>query len=126
MIVKACAFAIGTAVLTVLLKEIGWRGAPLVGVVASLGVIGLVLPYLSRLGGFYSDIADGFGLSELVKSVSKVIGIGYLGGICADACSELGEASVSSAVITVARLEILIITAPYFIEVVEMGVSLLG
>ena len=126
MIVKACAFAICAAVLAVLLKEIGWRGAPLIGVVASFGVLGLLLPYLSRLGGFYSDIAEGFGLSELIKSVSKVIGIGYLGGICANACSELGESSVASSVITVARLEILVITAPYFVEIVEMGVSLIG
>ena len=126
MIVKTCAFAIGAAVLAILLKEVGWRGAPLIGVVSSLAVLGVVLPYLSRLGGFYSDIADGFGLSELVKSVVKVIGIGYLGGICADVCSELGEGGIASAVITVARLEILILTAPYFVEVVEMGVSLLG
>ena len=126
MIVKACAFAIGAAVLSILLKEIGWRGAPLVGVVASLGLIGLVLPYFSKLGGFYSNIAEGFGLSELVKSVVKVIGVGYLGGICSDVCTELGAASVASAVVTVARFEILILTAPYFIRVVEMGVSLLG
>ena len=125
MIVKACAFAIGAAVLTVLLKEIGWRGVPLVGVVASLGLVGFVLPYFSRLESFYSDIADGFGLSELVKSVVKVIGVGYLGGICADVCTELGAGGAASAVVTVARLEILILTAPYFVRVVEMGVSLL-
>ena len=126
MIVKACAFAIGAAILSILLKEVGWRGVPLIGVVASLGIIGLVLPYFSVLKSFYSDISEGFGLSELVKSSVKVIGIGYLGGICADVCSELGEGGAASAVITVARLEILILTAPYFIEVVEMGVGLLG
>ena len=126
MIVKACAIAIGAVILSMLLKEIGWRGAPLIGVVASLGVLSLVLPYFSRLGEFYSDIADGFGLSELVKSVVKVVGIGYLGGICADICSELGESGVASGVIMASRLEILIITVPYFVEVVEMGVSLLG
>ena len=126
MIVKACAFAIGAAILSVLLKEIGWRGVPLVGVVASIGIIGLVLPYLSVLKDFYSDISDEFGLSDFVKSALKVIGVGYLGGICADVCSELGEVGAASAVVTVSRLEILILTAPYFVEVVEMGVSLLG
>ena len=126
MIIKVCLLAVGAAVLSILLKEMGWRASPLIGVVASLGLFGFVLPYFSKLGGFYSDLSEGFGLSELVRSALKVIGVGYLGGICADVCSELGEKSTASAVITVAKLEILILTAPYFVKVVEMGVSLLG
>lgn len=122
---RVCAFALMSVAVSILLKEFGWRGAPLVGVVTSLGLLVLILPYFKTLGGFYSDIAEGFGLSELVKSVLKVIGVGYLGGICAEVCTELGEGSVASAVITVSRLEILVLTAPYFIRIVEMGVGLL-
>lgn len=126
MIFKACALAIGAAVLSILLKEMGWRGAPLIGVLASVGILTLVLPYFSTLRGFYSDVSEGFGLSGLVSSSIKVIGVGYLGGICSDVCTELGEGGAASAVIMAARLEILVLTAPYFVKVVEMGVSLLG
>lgn len=125
MIVKASAFALCAVITSILLKELGWRGAPLVGVVASLGALGFILPYFSTLGSFYSNIAEGFQLSELTESVIKVIGVGYLGGISADVCRELGEGAVASAVGAVAKVEILVLTAPYFIKVVEMGVSLL-
>ena len=122
---KACALAVATAIATLLLKEIGWRGAPLVGIVAALGLVTLILPYFTTLGSVFESISAEFEISALTKSVLKVLGIGYLGGISADVCSGLGERSAASAVNLVARIEILLITAPYFVEVVEMGVSLL-
>ena len=125
MILDACALALLTAVCAFLLREFGWRGVPLLAVVAVIGVIAYVLPYIYELRGFFEDVSDSFGLGNITSSVLKVIGIGYLAGIVSDVCRDMGEGSVASAVVLVGRVEILLIAAPYFFDIVKLGVSLI-
>lgn len=123
---EACALALVGVVSALLLRELGWRGVPVFGVVCAVGIISRVLPYLSSLGGFYAELASELGVGEVASAVLKVVGISYLAGITADICRDMGESAISGAVATVGKVEVLCIAAPYFLEIVKMGVSLVG
>lgn len=125
MIAKICALALLSAGAGLVLKEFGWRAAPLLSVICGIAAISFVLPYFVEAGGFYSRLSDNFGIGEITGSILKIVGIGYLSGITADVCRGLGETSIASAVTLVGKMEIIMLSAPYFFDIVEMGVSLL-
>ncbi len=109
-----------------LLREFGWRGVPVFGVICFLGMISIAVPYVSESVGAFSDIADTYGLSDTVRVVLKLVGVGYLAGITSDICRELGQASLSSGVTLFGRLEIIAIAAPYFLKIIKLGTELIG
>ena len=55
----------------------------------------------------------------------KIMGVGYVFGIGADICRELGEGGVANALLGVGRVEILLICMPAFSEIFELGLSYL-
>ena len=125
MIFKACAAALVAAVVSVVLGELGWRGRGVFGVISALIILSLALDSLSQLGEGFGFLSEAEGLGEVGKSAMKIIGIGYIFGIAADVCRELGEGAVASALTVVGRLEILLVTAPFFKKISEMGLKLL-
>lgn len=82
--------------------------------------------YLSDAVGVLSEISGFYGASDTVRTVARLVGIGYLVGITADICRELGQASAASAVTLVGRLEIIAIAAPYFLKIIKLGTELIG
>ena len=65
-------------------------------------------------------------VSEPLSAAVKILGIGYLFGMCADVCRELGEGNVAKGVEVVGRVEIIAVVIPYFKEIVSVGTELLG
>ena len=126
MIFKICAMGIFVALTAFLLREFGWRGVPVFCVVGFLAIISLASPYISEAVGVLSEISGAYGLSDTVRIVLKLVGIGYLSGITADICRELGQASAATAVSLVSRLEIIAISAPYFLKIIKLGTELIG
>ena len=124
MIARICALALLGVGSCLVLKEFGWRGAPLVGVICGIAAISFVLPYFAEAKSFYSHLSDDFGIGDVSSSLLKIVGIGYLSGITADVCRGVGEGGIASSVTLVAKAEIIAIAAPYFFDIVEMGVSL--
>jgi len=81
---------------------------------------------LGYIFGSVKSIGAGAGISESVSAAIKVLGIGYLFGICADLCRELGEAGIAKACEVVGRVEIIAVVIPYFEEIIKVGVELIG
>ncbi len=125
MIFKICAYAIMAIVIITLVKELGWRGAPLIAVGALIFAIGLILPLLTRAKGYYNSFASSLGISDIAITVLKIVGIGYIAGIVCELCREMGEGLIARSVALVGRIEIIMMSAPYFLEVVKLGVSLI-
>jgi len=125
LIVKLISFALVGALSLFLLREFGWRGAPVFCAVAALGALSFILPYFKTVREVFGDYAESYGLSTVSRAVLKVVGIGYLGGITADVCTDLCAGSIANAVVTVTRLEILLVAVPYFVEILRLGVSLI-
>ena len=86
----------------------------LVGIsVVSLGEVLSLLPDVGSDGRVYAE------------TMLKIVGAGYVFGICSDVCSQLGQASLSNAVILCGRVEIVALSAPFIKRIVEEGAKLL-
>ena len=125
MIFKICAYSLLALAVILLGRELGWRGAPLIAVSVLLSAVGLVLPTLRSVNSYYSTLFLELNLSGIAKTAIKLIGLGYLVGIVSDICKELGEGLIAKGVLLVGRVEIISIVAPYFFEVIRIGVSLI-
>ena len=121
--IKACFFALILCFSLVLLKNLGWRGAPV------FAAVGMALIF-GELVGFFAEIKKITGSFEVVGEASsaifKIIGIGYLFGISAEICRELGEAGISSALTLVGRFELIAVALPFIAEIFSLALSLLG
>ncbi len=127
MMVKLVALGILIALMAMLLRSFGFRGAAafaLLGVAVILSVTAGELGELLSRMGLRDALTEGS--VKYASAVAKVVGTGYLFGIAADVCTELGEGGIARAVTLGGRIEILLIAAPYFSEVLEMGRELIG
>ena len=120
---------VGVAVIAgfcaLLLREAGFHGAKLASSVALIGIMGLALSLTAKL--FLSlgiDKLDG-DAEWAVKMFIKLIGVGYVFGVGSDVCREMGEGGIASALLTVGRVEVLLICLPAFREILELGISYL-
>ena len=126
MIVKAVGVALILTLMAVLLRSFGFKGA---GVFAAFSLTVLLSFFvgewaaLSELFG-YAATLDGEG-AEYVGAIVKIIGVGYIFGISADICRELGEGGISSGVVLVGRAEMVAIALPYFKRILDIGTELL-
>lgn len=125
MIFKACGIALLAAAVSVVLGELGWRGRGVFGVLSALIILSFAVDSLSALRGASGLISQASELGELGESAMKIVGIGYVFGIGSDVCRELGEGAVASALNVVGRIEILLVIAPFFKKIAELGLMLL-
>ena len=109
---------------SLILGGVGFRGARLVGTLAT------VLLYLAAVTGVGEicravlPLAEGELIGDGVRSILKVVGISYTASFVSDMCRDMGEIGVASAVITVGRVEILLISVPYAVGIAELAIDL--
>ena len=119
---------VGTALILTasafLLKNFGWRGAPIFTAVALILFISEAEGELEYIFSSIKKIGNESGIDDALSAAVKVLGIGYLFGICADICRELGEAGIAKAVEVVGRVEIIAVVIPYFQEIIKVGIEL--
>lgn len=120
---KAIAYALITLFLGVILRELGFKGARLVTLLGTVGAVGIAAVYVGRLSAVLGEM--GATSSEYAVAMLKIVGIGYVFGICADICTELGEATLGSSVSLIGRLEIMTISLPYVRMIVEKGIGMI-
>lgn len=122
-VLKIAAYVLITVVLGFLLRELGFKGAKLVILIGTVSVIGAsALTFgeiLSSLPGM-----EGAG-REYTVAMMKIIGVGYVFGICSDVCCELGEGGLGNAVMMLGRVEIIALSLPFIKRIVEKGIELL-
>lgn len=120
---KAIAYALITLFLGVILRELGFKGARLVTLLGTVGAVGIAAVYVGRLSAVLGEM--GATSSEYAVAMLKIVGLGYVFGICADICTELGEATLGSSVSLIGRLEIMVISLPYVRMIVEKGIGMI-
>ena len=109
-----------------LLRSFGWRGTPVFVAVAMIAIISESGEKLADILGFAQSLGSYADVSETVGAGLKILGCGYLFGICADVCRELGEGGIAKAVEIAGRLEIMLLVLPFFKEIINIGVELIG
>ena len=126
MIVKACAAAVALGIASLLMRELGFRGAPVFAVTCIVVLLTLLFDAAGELRESFGLIADMASLREETNAIVKIVGVGYLAGISSDICTELGERGISKAVSLAGRFEILAIALPFFRRLLEYGTELLS
>ena len=124
-ILGACGLALMGAFLSFILSAMGYSGARLVSISVSLI---LMIFTVGLVGDALDEVAwlrDAAGLSDAAKMALKVVGIGYATGICYDTCMDIGERGIASAVLSVGRAEILVVTVPVVSDMVKLAVGML-
>lgn len=112
--------------LAFMLRELGFRGG---GLISCVGIVGLFMLSVKGIGYFFDGLSVGLPGAELgaiISSVLKVLGVGYLFGICADICRQIGEGGIASAVLMMGRVEILLLCLPYIRRIIELSGELVG
>ena len=117
----ACVFI--TLFLGFALKELGFKGSRLVVMICIVGVIGVAAIMVGRIIDSIPGIDES--MSEYAVAMLKIIGVGYLFGVCSDICTELGESGLSGAVCLLGRVEIITLTLPYIKRIIEAGSELI-
>lgn len=115
--------ALISALLGVLLKELGFAGSRMILLLGTVGAIGFaavcVGEVMEGIVGLSSENA------EYVRVILKMVGISYVAGVCSDICTDLGQTSLAGAISSVGRVEIMILSLPYVKRIIEEGVKLL-
>ena len=124
MIVKFLGLALIGAIISFVLKAFGWRGAPIAAIATILALMAVFAEGFEKISAVFEIATEAEGVKDVGEYLLKILGIGYLSGICSDVCRELGEGGIASAVITVARIESLAVISPLIIEVMTLGLEL--
>lgn len=113
------------AVLGMLLSEIGFRGAKLVGICASVAILIYAVTGIGELFSGLGTHSFGEGIEEGAVLIMKIVGVGYVFGIASDVCRELGEGGLASAVLTAGRIEMFLLALPTFRKIIGLGIELM-
>jgi stage III sporulation protein AD len=108
-----------------LLKGFGFKGAPVFTAVAAVLLVSRAGDEFGYIFGSVKKIAEESGVGDALGAAIKVLGLGYLFGICADVCREIGEGGIAKSVEVVGRVEIIAVVIPYFEEIIKVGMGLI-
>ena len=126
MILRLCAVAIALAVCALLLRELGFRGAPVFAVLCFLFLLGLLTDNTSRFGDFGRLLSRFESVTDGAEAIFKIVGVGYVAGICSDICSDIGEKTIAKGVLVAGRVEIFAIALPFVLKIFDSSLELLG
>ena len=116
-------YALITVFLGVVLKELGFKGSKLVLIIGTVSVIGAAALSVGSLFSVLPGLDGNNG--EYAVAMLKIIGVGYVCGVCADICTELGESGLSGAVCLFGRVEIVTLSLPFIKRIIEKGLEIL-
>lgn len=122
----ALALIMVCAVSVAALRVMGFSGAPAVVCLGAVSALSLFSGELSRAIDSLFSFSAGSEATRYLEGALKIIGVGYSSGICQDSCEALGEPSLGRAAALVGRLETVIIAAPFFFEILGMGMDMLS
>ncbi len=124
--VKIIGSALLLTVTAFILRQLGWKGAPVFAVICAVVLLSETADSLARILNSVTVVGEASKVSEPLGAALKTLGAGYLFGISADICRELGEAGIAKATEIVGRVEIIAIVIPYFEEIIKIGIELIG
>ena len=121
--VKEAALGLLVCVLSLLLREAGFRGSRLVSLVGVVGLMGFAVLEVDRILDELS-LSERLGNgAEQISDIFKIVGVGIVFGMISDMARDMGEGGVASALLVVGRVEIFALSVPYISSVLELAVG---
>ncbi|MBE6634958.1 MAG: hypothetical protein E7617_01985 [Ruminococcaceae bacterium] len=115
-----------SAVLAVIMKGLGFRGASIFTALIYLVLVRNAVAMLSEISGVMRLFASESGAEKYITAAARVIGVGYLGYAASEVCRELGENGISGAILTATRMEMILSSLPFIKEIFNIAVDLIG
>lgn len=126
ILIKAAAFAITGAVMSLLLKKNSPEIALLMTIALSCVVIYLALDIFSAAAGFMDELSSMAGLSGVwMAAVMKIVGVAILTKLASGICADAGQGSAASALELLGSAAALYTALPLMKTVLQMVNSLL-
>ncbi len=117
--------ALFVAFMTFMLRSMGYEGAKLISVVGTVSLLCALILGVGRLmESLPKELLSGR-VVEVAEVALRIMGVGYVFGIVADICRELGETGLANTALGLGRVEILMLSMPYISEVVSSAVKML-
>ncbi len=123
--VSAMGICLIACVCVLMLRQLGSTAVPAVVCVGIVSVLSLVSSGLLPVIELLRATPDAKVLSY-AEAGFKIIGVGYLSGICSDVCEGLGEAALGRVAVMAGRVEIIALSLPFFVEIMNLGIELVG
>lgn len=124
-IVRVVGCAILVLFTTVILRELGFKGVRLIALIASISVLAASISAIESVVGLLGGLGEFGAGKEYAVLVMKIVGVGYISGICSDMCIEFGEVTLSNSVIMFGKVEMLVLSVPCAVSIIEKGVALM-
>ena len=121
-----CVIFLLIASLALIMKNLGFKGAPVFVVLTVTALIGTSVNKLSGILSVFSELGEHANIQKYTEGCLKVLGIGYLSGVCCDVCKELGENGVAKAIAIFTKIELIAIAAPYISEIISESIKFAG
>ena len=125
MIFKLVLGGVLLSFLAFVLREFGWRGAPIFACISATLLVGFATERLGEVLKLGGDMFSSRENGEIVGVALKALGVSYLFAVSSDVCTSLGEGGVARALDVLGRVELAIIVMPYVLKIIEMGRELL-
>ena len=121
--VKLAALGLLIGIMALMLKHMGFSGDR---VFSLLGAVGILLISLEGVEALFTEAMRlSAEREEDVRAIMKIIATGYVFGICADGCAELGENGIAKAITLAGRIEVLLLALPYLTRLFSLASELL-
>lgn len=125
MIPKICAVGLLGAILSALLGELGFKSRKLLSVLTAIILLSALKDNIEVFIEKIVGLSESAGIGDACSCALKAVGLGYVFGFASDLCCELGEVGVGKAMTVVGKVEILLVSLPYFEKTVSLGLELL-
>ena len=126
IIVKICTIAAITAICALILKPNKPELAPLCIAAGGLIMILCIFDYLSESIKLIKTFSEQTGIdSTLIKTIFKIIGIGYLIELTASSIKDLGFESIADKLIMCGKIVIFIVAVPVLSNLYNVIISLI-
>ena len=109
-----------------LLRSFGWKGAPVFVAICIVVLISESADAIFEILKFTQSLGNNTDIEKPISAALKILSCGYLFGICADICRELGEGGIAKAVEVTGRVEIIVLVLPFFKKIIDIGIGLVG
>ena len=126
LVFKISAFAILITIISIVLKQ--WKPdiSMLVTVAGGIAILIMIVRELSGVFAWVDVLASKTKLNKnIISTLLKIIGIGYIAEFTCSACEDAGNKSMSEKVALGAKIIILAMSLPVLSSVVEAIVSVL-
>lgn len=125
-IIKIVGIGLITVIASMLVKPIKPEVSIIIGLCGGVLILIQTINYVVDIIDAFSSIVDKTGLDTgLLKTLLKIIGVGYLTEFSANLCNDAGSSSVADKILFAGKIIILVMALPIVTSIIEIIVEIL-